>query len=534
MSTWRDKLILFGSVLDKEGGATDEGEEVGPVKPTGGDVAKKGAHSAKKGSDEIVRSAFYNDMYSFDLGRKRWYKLDLKKKKMSTRGEEKVKTRRRQGEEEVVEEEEVEEEDNEEEEEEDNDDDDDDIDHQKGPTNGGGKPSMVEDLALYYYQDGKLVRMEDDEEEEGDVIAGAVDGVSSDIAGAVDGVSSDVAGAVDGVSRVTLNCSSGDVGNIKSGKVTAKKNSVESAAAAVTAKELISAATVARRDAEERERVRLARKEAKKIADAEAALLQQKPSPLGRIRAGMWCVGNWLYIYGGLREETIKLPSSKSIVSFGSGAKKPQTASLEKEITLDDMWRIDLRERLHWEMLLPGTMHTHAWRQEPESDDEDEEEEEEEEEDDEEDDEEGESEEEEGEEEIEESGSGFTEGGGRFARASHSKLSPEALRLRRLRDKLALEDAERTPVHTEELRDFFARSQEFWIGEWLGSGSMKNGTVLAGKEVRHKAFKLAKGRYEQCWDLISELREAEEALKAVEEAAAAERLEKLWIRQKIQ
>ena len=399
---------------------------------------------------------------------------------------------------------------------------------------------MVEDLALYYYQDGKLVRMEDDEEEEGDVIAGAVDGVSSDVAGAVDGVSSDVAGAVDGVSsdvagavdgvsRVTLNCSSGDVGNIKSGKVTAKKNSVESAAAAVTAvtaKELISAATVARRDAEERERVRLARKEAKKIAEAEAALLQQKPSPLGRIRAGMWCVGNWLYIYGGLREETIKLPSSKSLVSFGSGAKKPQTASLEKEITLDDMWRIDLRERLHWEMLLPGTMHTHAWRQEPESDDEDEEEEEEGEDDEEEDEEgeEGEEEEEEGEEEIEESGSGFTEGGGRFARASHSKLSAEALRLRRLRDKLALEDAERTPVHTEELRDFFARSQEFWIGEWLGSGSVKNGTVLAGKEVRHKAFKLAKGRYEQCWDLISELREAEEELKAVEEAAAAERL----------
>jgi len=215
MSTWRDKLILFGGVLDKEGGATDEGEEVGPVKPTtGGDVvAKKGAHSAKKGSDEIVRSAFYNDMYSFDLGRKRWYKLDLKKKKLSTRGEEKVKTRRRQGEgEEGEDNEEEEEEDNEEEEEED--DDDDDIDHQKGPTNGGGKPSLVEDLALYYYQDGKLVRMEDDEEEGegGDVIAGAADGVSSDVAGAVDGVSSDVAGAVDGVSSDVAGAVDGEIG----------------------------------------------------------------------------------------------------------------------------------------------------------------------------------------------------------------------------------------------------------------------------------------------------------------------------------
>jgi len=98
--------------------------------------------------------------------------------------------------------------------------------------------------------------------------------------------------------------------------------------------------------------------------------------------------------------------------------------------------------------------------------------------------------------------------------------------LRVLRDKLALEEPERTPLHTEELRDFFARTQEFWIGEWLGSGSIKNGTVLAGKEVRHKAFRLSKGRYEQCWDLISELREAEEALKAVEEAAEAERKER--------
>jgi hypothetical protein len=275
----------------------------------------------------------------------------------------------------------------------------------------------------------------------------------------------------------------------------------------------------------------MVRKEQRKLAEAEAELLQQKPAPLGRIRSGLWCVGHWLYIYGGLREETIKLPAQKSSLSFG--AKKAQTASsLEKEITLDDMWRVDLRERTHWEMLLPGTMHTHAWRQEPESDDEDEEEEDEEEggdeedEDDEEEDNEGDDDEEEEQEEEEESGSGFTSGGGRFSRASHSKLSPEAIRLRHLRDKLALEEPERTPVHTEELRDFFARSQEFWIGEWLGSGSVKNGTVLAGKEVRHKAFKLAKGRYEQCWDLISELREAEEALKAVEEAAAAERLER--------
>ena len=53
-------------------------------------------------------------------------------------------------------------------------------------------------------------------------------------------------------------------------------------------------------------------------------------------------------------------------------------------------------------------------------------------------------------EEVDEEIEEFTEGGGRFARASHSKLSPEALRLRRLREKLALEDVERVPFHTEE------------------------------------------------------------------------------------
>jgi hypothetical protein len=171
----------------------------------------------------------------------------------------------------------------------------------------------------------------------------------------------DVSKTIDGITNLSL---SNDLEGIVSSKTSDKEQE------AVSAKELISAATVARREAEERARLLSVKREERKLKQAEAALLQQKPAPLGRIRSGMWCSGNWLYIYGGLREETVKMPKI-SALSFGS-SKKATTASLEKEITLDDMWRIDLRERTHWEMLLPGTMHKHAWRQEPESDDEEE------------------------------------------------------------------------------------------------------------------------------------------------------------------
>jgi hypothetical protein len=522
MSTWRDRLILFGGVLDKEGtsgngeGDEEEEEEEGRVDGSGKPSQVK-IH--KKGADEIVRSTFYNDMYSFDLGRKRWYKLDLRKKKSVKEGKEggttRVTSKKRKddvdvnkketlGGDDVEDEIDLENEEEEEEEEEDDEDDDEDELGHKALT--GGKKSAVDDLALYYYQDGKLVRMEEEEEEE-EVVEEKEKEMESK--------------TITGISNLSIS-------NNLEGLVSSKSSDKEQEA--VTAKELISAATVARREAEERARLVSIKREQRKIEQAEAALLQQKPAPLGRIRSGMWCSGNWLYIYGGLREETVKFPKI-STLSFGSSAKKASTASLEKEITLDDMWRIDLRERTHWEMLLPGTMHTHAWREEPESDDDEEEDEgedgeEEEEEEEGDDDEEDEEEDEDDKEREEEKESGVIEGGSRFHRAAHSKLSPEAVRLRLLRDKLALEEPERTPLHTEELRDFFARTQEFWIGEWLGSGSIKNGTVLAGKEVRHKAFKLSKGRYEQCWDLISELREAEEAVKAVEEAAEAERKER--------
>jgi len=77
----------------------------------------------------------------------------------------------------------------------------------------------------------------------------------------------------------------------------------------------------------------------------------------------------------------------------------------------------------------------------------------------------------------------------------------------------------------EELRDFFVRTAETWVGRWV-AGSMRSGVVMSGKEIRRKAFGLARYRFEEVWPLLCELREAEEAQRAVEAAAEAERAER--------
>ena len=54
------------------------------------------------------------------------------------------------------------------------------------------------------------------------------------------------------------------------------------------------------------------------------------------MKAAAWVSGHWLHIFGGLWE----------------GA--------SRETTLDDAWRIDLRSRARWELLLPAR--AHEWR----------------------------------------------------------------------------------------------------------------------------------------------------------------------------
>lgn len=63
-----------------------------------------------------------------------------------------------------------------------------------------------------------------------------------------------------------------------------------------------------------------------------------RSDPLPRINARLVMVGHVLYVFGGL-------------VEVG-----------DREVTLDDLWRFDLKKRDKWECLFPGTMHRQRWR----------------------------------------------------------------------------------------------------------------------------------------------------------------------------
>lgn len=74
------------------------------------------------------------------------------------------------------------------------------------------------------------------------------------------------------------------------------------------------------------------------IHDKRLQDIVERNEPLPRIKARGFLNGSVLYIYGGLLEVG------------------------DREVTLDDMWCIDLRKKKTWECLFPGTMHKQIWR----------------------------------------------------------------------------------------------------------------------------------------------------------------------------
>jgi Galactose oxidase, central domain len=64
----------------------------------------------------------------------------------------------------------------------------------------------------------------------------------------------------------------------------------------------------------------------------------ERTEPLPRIKAGLFLNGHTLYVYGGLLEVG------------------------DREVTLDDMWCIDVRKNRTWQCIFPGSMHEQVWR----------------------------------------------------------------------------------------------------------------------------------------------------------------------------
>lgn len=427
-----------------------------------------GGVADREGDDkgETLVSSFFSDLYSFDPSRRRWYALELRRAKAAGgrrakkgKGAAPATSSSGGGDE-------------------DDDalslgsgdgDEDDDEEMAGGRGNGGAggdggrDDDELDDNAFYVYIDGKLTKIEadEDDDEEEEAAAAEAEKARSDAAARASAAAAEAAPAPSATSAESSASSSG---------THAAAPSPAGSSTSVTA--LLSTSD----------------------SKPEAAL-PPLPSPPGRMKASMWIEGHWLYVLGGLSE------------------------GKQRETTWDDMWRIDLRERHGWECVLAAR--PHEWRGDA-SDDEGEDDE-----DDDDEDEDG-SDDDDGSSDEDGSDSGSDDDGlssalrgasvsGDAARHARGfgRGGKELARIRQLRDRLGLEDAAVTPLPGEELRTFFYRTCKAWVDLWVRL-HLKPDELIVGKDLRRRAFGLAKERYEAVWPQLQELFELEAEQRLLE------------------
>jgi len=192
----------------------------------------------------------------------------------------------------------------------------------------------------------------------------------------------------------------------------------------------------------------------------------ERKDPLPRINASLLTIGHVLYLYGGVLEVG------------------------DREVTLDDMWCVDLRRREHWECLWPGTMHKQVWRgalfddddsyisstgKEDVSDEEDDEDD---------DSLSG------GEEAKKESGK--EKASGKKSKEAH--LRKQEVTHNGSEDDVGQERSRSTPLSGESLTDFYTRTSKYW--NQLAADSL-GGSELSSKDLKREGFKLAQTRFEE-------------------------------------
>lgn len=238
---------------------------------------------------------------------------------------------------------------------------------------------------------------------------------------------------------------------------------------------------------------------------------EAKPRP--RYNAMCAVVKNTLYIFGGLLEID------------------------NVEYTLDDFWTLSLDKLDGYKCLKDCDIKEQEWNESEDEDDDDEDDEEEDADADE--DEDGEADDDDGEDfdpgdypmdvDDQQSETGqLTQAELESQARDYLKLTPE-----QLQDRL-LEDSISTPQPTESLRDFYARSSEYWAqiarerNAAIADGEIRSsGAIVRGKALRRDGFQLAQERYEQMKPLMEHIRrlqmeaEADQQANVEKQAAAA-------------
>lgn len=216
-------------------------------------------------------------------------------------------------------------------------------------------------------------------------------------------------------------------------------------------------------------------------AALEAAMLAQEeeeePMPCPRFNAAVAVQKNVMYIVGGRIEKG------------------------EQEVTLDDIWAIDLNKLDEFREIKPMSKECLEWvASDDESDEEDE-----------------------GEEEMEDGDGGDIDEDGGADEDEVERKRRRGGRRDMLRERVGqIEEDNLTPRVNETLKDFFDRSKAYWIGE------VHEALGESGKALRRVAFEWAFKRY---WEIKPTLKELEE-LEA--ELAREEELEKEFARAQLE
>ena len=221
----------------------------------------------------------------------------------------------------------------------------------------------------------------------------------------------------------------------------------------------------------------------------------RRQSPLPRIKAQIVVRGNTLFLYGGILEVG------------------------DREVTLDDVWSLELQKREEWVCIHEGTMHKQVWkgvdsdnesyistdRGGDESDDDD-------------DDffefddilEEGEDEE-------------AAKAARKAAKKAAKKERMKGIReeIKSLNEQLHSDDSNEDPLVGEELADFYSRTSAYWTQKAMESSANSDdddGSSKDVKELKREGFKLAQERYISLKPVLYRLRELEMEQEGKEES----------------
>jgi len=420
-TVWKNKMLVYGGVQD------DETE------------------------NHRVNSVFFDDLFAFDMERRRWFRLNLKKK-----GGERRRRRKDDGRADatITEGQKVDE---------DSDEDDDGIEGE-ATSSGWDLDMLRSNMFAFIDGDGNIVYEKIVEEEEEAETKETQEASSADI---------DTGYEVDAGEK--------ESSSNKEDSGLLKDDSVASIANKEVVQKMVSPGPAARSIPT------IAKSEVMALGEDGAPEAVSRKTPLPRIKAQIAVRGNTMFLYGGILEVG------------------------DREVTLDDVWSIELQKREEWVCIHEGSMHKQVWKG-VESDDEsyistdrdgtggNES------------DDEGDFDEFDDileEDEDEEAAKAAHKAAKKAAKKEQSKGIKEEMQA--LNEKLNSDDPNRTPQIGEELADFYARTAISWTQKAMESidESIATNEQLSVKELKREGFSLAKDRYEELKHVLDRLSELE-------------------------